>query len=320
MTDAVMENFSFGHGFVQGRGKVRVIATLDDLTEQGSAASMLMMWAGEQRGWRHFDLGWTAIRIICSEAAMFALGADGRVMVADASGVRQELIDGVDERGELRDLCLVGTELYAVGAAGQAYRREGPGAWVAAADGLADADLRAVDGTGAGGLTAVGGKGQIWRREAGGWRRLDSPTDRSLDTLIAIDESLTYAAGAGGVLLRGDGDQFVSAVYEPAPEDLTSVAEFAGRVFAAGATGLYALRSGGRLERVEVLAGPGWTFGHLHAAADVMWSFGSKHLLWTADGESWTLVRSPFQSIDPVESGAASASCSCEDDSHHHHD
>ena len=49
MSELINERVSFGHGFVQGRDKVRVIARFDDMAEQGSATSMLMMWAGEGR-------------------------------------------------------------------------------------------------------------------------------------------------------------------------------------------------------------------------------------------------------------------------------
>jgi hypothetical protein len=324
MTDAVMENFSFGHGFVQAADKVRVVARLDDLADTGSQASMLMMWAGEERGWRHFDLAWAVVRIACSRSAMFALGADGRVMVADKSGVREERIDGPEARGELRDLCLVEGRPHVVGAGGQVYRRAGPEAWEPLEDGLpsgGDApDFNAVDGGGAGVIHAAGEGGEIWSLADGTWRRISSPTEGSLHALRVVEPELALAVGQGGILLLGRGDRWESASGGPAPEDLWGVERFGGRVFAAGLSRLYALGDDDRLEPVSVVDGPGWTYRHLHAAGGVMWSFGERHLFKTKDGESFDLVRAPFESVDPTEVGpGAGGSCGCGDGSHHHH-
>jgi len=321
MSELINEKVSFGHGFVQGPDKVRVIARFDDMAEQGSAASMLMMWAGERRGWRHFELGWTAIRVACSSSAIFALGAGGRVMIADANGVREERIDGPDERGDLRDLCLVGGTPLVVGAGGQTYRRAGEGSWVEIDGGSAGAagapELRAVDASGEDDVVAVGEGGAILRLTEGEWQRLESPTDRALSAVRLTAPGELIAVGEGGVVLRGKGGELELAG-GGAPEDLLGVERFGDRDYAASERGLYAVDADGRVERVRVFDGPSWTYRHLHAGGGALWSFGREHLIWTADGRQWNLLRSPFQSIDPTELGAGGGSCGCGSDHHHH--
>lgn len=320
MSELINERVSFGHGFVQGRDKVRVIARFDDMAEQGSAASMLMMWAGEGRGWRHFELSWTAIRIACSSTAMYALAADGRVLVADAAGVREERIEGPETRGGLRDLRVVDERPVAVGVGGQVYRREPDGSWARLDSGqLADAapSLNAVDG---GDLLMAGGDGgEIWRLDGKTWERIEVATDVALHALRILEPGLVVAVGQGGILLRGGADGFAAAA-ERAPEDLWDVERFSGRVIAAGCDGLYSFDDDGRVSPVQVFDGPSWTFRHLHAGGGSLWSFGAEHLIWTADGQSWNLLRSPFQSVDPTECGpSAGGGCSFGSDHHDHH-
>jgi hypothetical protein len=320
MSELINERVSFGHGFVQSRDRVRVIARFDDMAAQGSAASMLMMWAGEARGWRHFELSWTAIRIACTDAAMFALAGDGRVLVADATGVREERIEGPESRGELRDLRLIAGRPVAVGAGGQVYRREPGGDWARLDNGrLADAapNLNAVHGIDQ--LLAAGDGGEIWHLEGQTWERVATPTDAALHALRELEPGLVVTVGQGGVLLRG-GAGGVAAAAEQAPEDLWDVERFGGRVLAAGRNGLYGFDDDGRVTPVRVFDGPSWTFCHLHAGDGTLWSFGAEHLIWTADGQSWNLVRSPFQSVDPTEFGTTGGgSCGCGSGHHDHH-
>jgi len=324
MNELINERVSFGHGFVQGRDKVRVIARFDDMAEQGSATSMLMMWAGEGRGWRNFELAWTAIRVGCSTSAMLALGADGRVMVADASGVRDERIALSDGRGALTDLCLVEEVPIVVGEGGQAYRRDGADNWVELCDGLPEGgdtpSFRAVDGAGAGQIFAAGDGGQVWCLEGDRWLRLESPTGETLNAIRVSEQGQLLAVGSGGVLLRGGKDE-IELVNENAPEDLFDVERFGGRVYAAGEGAIYTLDASGRFEVVRVFDGPAWTYRHLHAGGGALWSFGNEHLIWTADGQDWNLLRSPFQSVDPTECGpgGGGGSCGCGSDHHDHH-
>jgi hypothetical protein len=91
-------------------------------------------------------------------------------------------------------------------------------------------------------------------------------------------------------------------------------------VYVAGERGVYVLDADRQLARVHVFDGPSWTYRHLHAGGGTLWSFGSEHLIWTDDGQSWNLVRSPFQSIDPTECGpgGGASSCGCGSEHHHH--
>ena len=81
--------FSFSHGIVQNRNVARVISQFDELVNYGSTSCSLMMWTRNRNQWHHFNVGWTAIRLACFEAGMYALGADGHLLRADAKGVNE---------------------------------------------------------------------------------------------------------------------------------------------------------------------------------------------------------------------------------------
>ena len=109
--DEIKLAYHFGHGFVQNRNTSRVISRLDELANLGSTSSSLMMWSHQKRQWFHFNLSWPAIRLVCTASQMFALGRDGRVLIADATGVAEELVNKGTQT-EFRDMCLIGDNLY----------------------------------------------------------------------------------------------------------------------------------------------------------------------------------------------------------------
>jgi hypothetical protein len=73
--------FSFGPGFVQDRGTIRVIAQLDELVDAGETESEIMKWVSGS--WSQFSLDWSAVRLcqVIAPPQVFALGPDGQIMV-----------------------------------------------------------------------------------------------------------------------------------------------------------------------------------------------------------------------------------------------
>ena len=64
--DEMNVEYEFGHGYVQSRHVSRVISAFDELAKRGSTSSSLMMWSQKQNQWFHFNMGWTAIRVVCT--------------------------------------------------------------------------------------------------------------------------------------------------------------------------------------------------------------------------------------------------------------
>lgn len=320
--------YNFGQGFVQNDTVCRVISQYDGLVEYGSKTSSLMMWSKRKKGWFHYHLGWTAIRLACSKSAMYALGADGHFLVANAAGVKVEELAGSSDEFPYRDVCLAGETIFVLGGhAGVQRRGEGEAGWEACGEGLPlgeaaakdRAELVSIHGVNEGELYAVGKNGAIWRYTDSKWSRLESPTEQDLLTVRVTESGRVYATGNGGLVLQGSGRDFECIGSTGSEDAVHGLTWFQGNVYVADEKNLYVLRDNGVLDKVVVPNGPGWTFKHLHSTRDVMWSFGEKHIFWTDDATHWHNETPSFTLFDPSESGpmAAKSSCGCTGGAHH---
>jgi hypothetical protein len=234
------------------------------------------------------------------------LGVGGEILEA-ARGAKptEELIDpgpgGVKSRGPMCDLRWIGGHLYAAGMNRQVYRREGPGRWSRADAGTVQplgsmtvAGFNAIDGLSEDDFYGVGFEGEIWRRQRGRWRQLDSPTNVVLTRVRVVKPELAYAVGQRGVLLRGCGDAWEVVDHGMTEEDFWGLEWFQEKVYMSSAKAVYRLRSDEELDildTVDMRLGRNRTCYDLHANDGVLWSVGPKHLSWT-DGTRWNDVTS----------------------------
>lgn len=309
--------YSFGAGFVQNRNTARVIARFDELVEDGSASSILMMWSQKKRQWGHFNLGWTAIRISTTKSQMFALGSHGVVMVADMRGVREEIIEDTNNAANppYKDMRLIDNHLYAVGTGGRVQRRADNASWSACNSGIDPAtDINAIDGLKEEDLYVVGQNGEIWKLENDVWQRRQCPVNKSLLAIKAVENGKVYAAGEAGTLLVEQDDEFEVVEQGVTNGNISSLEWFKGNLYLAQEDSLFVLKKDLQLSRVNLGLGPWWTAGYLHANDGVLWSFGSKHIAWTEDGIKWHNTTPAFSAVDTTDQ--SDSSCSCATDGH----
>lgn len=293
---------SFLSGFVQSREIGRVIAQIDELTDQGSTQCWLMRWTRNDQKWARFVLEWSATRLwmeLGHETLLFAVGPEGRVAVGTTSGITEELIDpsaeGPASRGHIRDLRGIGKTLYACGMGRQVYRRDGPGRWarqdqgaVVPPDRAAVTGFNSIDGLSEDDIYAVGYGGEIWRRLDERWQQIESPTNVILHRVRVIKKKLAYAAGQRGVLLRGSGNSWQAIKQETTEDNLWGMEWFKGSLYLSSEDAIYRLND---RDELDVMDTPGIdTCGHLHANDGVMWSFGTKNVAWTEDAVTWNDV------------------------------
>lgn len=296
--------YSFSSGFAQDRTTGRVIAQIDQLRDAGSTASKLMKHTLQDGKWVAFDLKWTAIRMwVRTEPslALFALGPDGTVLVGTAGGNDEEEIDasgeGYRRSGPFRDLRWIGAHLYAAGMSRQVYRREDAGRWSRADDGVLQAKgdktvagFESIDGVDEDDIYGVGFGGEIWRRQGGTWHQVDSPTNVVLHRVRAVSPRQVFACGQEGVLLSGNGNRWAQVDHEATDTELWGMEWFRNELYLAGDDGLFRLDQDGKLQQIDPGLGKGWTCRHLHACEGALWSFGPKHIAWTADAVTWNDV------------------------------
>ncbi len=306
MDDMNLE-YEFGQGFVQNRHICRVISKFDEFATRGSASSSLMMWSEKKSQWFHYTLGWTAVRLACSSSHMFALGADGQLLIAGAQGMREETITppggSTDSITPFTDLRIIGEQLFAVGKGPVVLERSAEKDWQLRDEGLEPGvALNAIDGLAPSELYAVGESGAIWQCAGTQWSACDSPVSVSLRAVHAVDPQLTFAAGEDGVLLKGMKGKWEVVAREPNGRALLSLQWFKDKLYAATVNGVLVLTDDG-LENAPFAPGVHWTSGHLHAADGVMWSFGQKHLFRTEDGETFAQTTPSFTVFDPSDTG-----------------
>src|SRR5215467_758638 len=300
MVRKILTPYSFGSGFVQDHGTIRVIAQIDELTDAGSVASRVMKWAAKDGKWSQFSFEWSAVRVcvIREPLELFVMGPSGEVNVGSLRGDTQEVIDeskdGPQGRGPLRDLRQIGKYLYAAGMSRQVYRRKGANNWVHRDGGTvlsvgskASAGFNSIDGVDENDFYAVGFGGEIWRCLRGQWRQLDSPTNVVLHRVKVIRDDLAYASGQQGVLLRGRGDLWDEIEDSSVEDDLWDLEWYRDRLYTAHDDGVSVLTNAGSLERINFGIRGEITCRHLHSNDGVLLSSGPKNVLVTSDGEKW---------------------------------
>jgi hypothetical protein len=136
-------------------------------------------------------------------------------------------------------------------------------------------------------LYAVGLRGEIWRCADGRWRQLATPTDVSLYAVRQLARGEVLVGGGLGTLLRRGTRGFVPIRHDLTEASITSIAELAGRIFVADASGHLFELEGSQLEVVAAVPEDDEGGGQLDANDKAMaYIRGSSVLLF--DGKTWS--------------------------------
>lgn len=182
----------------------------------------------------------------------------------------------------LRRVAAIGDALFACGMNRVVFERTGVGAWESVGP-LGESDgiigFEALGGFNADELYTAGWNGELWWRDAGTWRRVESGTSVNLKALTCASDGSVYIVGDDGVLLKGRRDQW-SRVETGVTAHLRGVAEFGGAVHLLSSTRIFEL--GGA-------AFDGEDFLSISAANDGLVLLSRKHLHVKTTGD-WRAV------------------------------
>ena len=285
----------FGGGWVASRNLSVIPSESPELMEKGTEHTKLLFYAKEK--WTHHKVAWGSTAVtgrIEPELEALVLGVDGEVLRAQTTGFSEESVEGAAKLpGPMRDIRFIGKKAFAVGMGRTAFRREKPGQWPRIDEKLRSKKgeirgLNSVDGFSENDVIAVGLEGEIWHYDGKAWESVDSPTNVALQRVLCVAPKQVFIAGMAGTILRRNGERFEAVEQDAATENLYGLAWFKGRLYIAGKK-LYRLE-GDDVQEVDIGLGEGVTFGQLDANDGVLWSFGPKHLAFTADGDKWTQV------------------------------
>jgi hypothetical protein len=191
--------------------------------------------------------------------------------------------------GGFRSLSEVGGKAYAVGYRGMVYRLEQLTRWARVDDGLPDDfEIEAIHGFDVSDIYAVGLKGQAWHYDAKVWTKVEVPTNRNLNAVRCTVDGTVYAAGRGGTLIRGRGDQWQIIDHQRTEDDIWDIECFKGDVYLSTLHNVYRLQ-GAQLMVVDFGEDTPKSCYQLSAASDVMWSNGEYDIM-SFDGTNWTRI------------------------------
>ena len=215
--------------------------------------------------------------------------------------------EGAKGWGYMRTLRQIGEHLYAVGSAGQVYRRLGPDHWEHMDEGVLQsppvenrlllADIHGTDETDiylCGAIPgAFGYEGRLFHWDGQRWTSLDTPTTEPLNAIYIDSPECIWIAGDNGTLLRGnhkDGFKDISSVDDN--QRFGSIVRFQGKLYLASNMGLFAY-DGTSIQEVSTGLLPDIQDANVVDAMDgVLWSVGTKDIV-RFDGEKWERIHHP---------------------------
>jgi hypothetical protein len=294
---------AFSDGVSLGPGRCRVIAELatEDLPEpdRGFQACSVVLEIVDSKIVDVVRLNCTAPRIaVLPGPEVFVSGHLGFVARLGAGRFDEEKIDGPSAHGYVCDLRAIGSHLYAAGMGRQVYRRSDGGRWAPIHEGVLNvpADIldvtgfESIDGPSEDDLYAVGFHGEIWNYNGRVWREIPGPTNLILERVRSAGPDRVYACGQMGVLLRGHAESWDIVPHDSTEENFWGMEWFRDRLYVATQSQIFVLTDAGNLSPVDLGLPGERSFSQLHAGAGALWSFGDRHLAWTADGIQWTDV------------------------------
>lgn len=244
-----------------------------------------------------FGTDWTAVSVCYCEKdnVVYAAGENGEIIRISDTENTEEFIapseNGPVVQGPIREIRVIGNDLYAVGMGRQVYQRI-EGHWVHIDKGILDtsgritAGLTSIMGDGHGFLVAVGYDGEIWEFQES-WREIASPTNLLLTRVISQNGKY-YASGLHGMLLCREPSGWRVIDTGGFKGDIWDLEVFRDTIYIGTTQGLFLMTPDEEIKQVD----PAKFTRQIHCASlsagcDRLWCFGAEIVSSTADGTIW---------------------------------
>lgn len=222
------------------------------------------------------------------EEKVVLIGEDGDVVTYVGGNTTQEAITPPPVM--IRNAREIGGHVYACGMKRQVYRRMGERQWVdMSAPRAGDTDelgFEAIDGYSENEIYAVGWSGELWQYDGTAWHERVSPTNVILTAVCCGVDGVVYAAGQGGILVRGRNDIWSVVQWEDEiTADFWDLCWFQDKLYLATMSGLYTLDRNALVPVEFGDMGPVTCYS-LTTAEGVLWSIGREDVA-SFDGSLW---------------------------------
>lgn len=245
------------------------------------------------------DGGWPAISMATCKpgggpGVVVAIGPNGDYWEVVPSTMVESMgmISGF--AGNLRRVVAVNGEFMACGMNRVVLLRQALGRWASVGPGAKQGDpaivgFEDIDGWSAEEIYAVGWHGEIWWRDRGKWKQVDSPTNTTLSSLAIGTDGVAYAVGHDGTLVKGRRDQW-RLVDTGMLANLKDVSASDGVVRVCSDFALYTLTPSGLMPDDDFAdEDRPATCLHLLPAPGAVFSLGTKDL-FIRDGGPWRRI------------------------------
>ena len=289
MTTRASDTREFVRGAARFNDLVYVISKGRTLVAQEIAHTSLI--AVDQGLWSDaVDTEWDASAVAIArgpDECVVLVGEDGDVVTYAAGSSSEEAI--VPRPVMIRNAKDIAGRVYACGMKRQVFQRL-DGQWVdrsaPRANDLEKYGFEAIDGYARNEIYAVGWGGEIWQYDASGWVQRASPTNVILTAVCCAGDGVVYAAGQGGVMLRGRHDVWSLVQWQDeVTADLWDLCWFQDRLYVATMSALYTLDQDTLVPVDFGGTGPATCYS-LSMAEGVLWSVGRAHVA-SFDGTAW---------------------------------
>lgn len=216
------------------------------------------------------------------------IGEDGDVGTYVAGKREDEAIS--PQPVMIRHARTIGGYVHACGMKRQVFKRTGEKQWTdmsaPRAGDTEELGFEAIDGYAENDVYAAGWGGEIWRYDGAAWVQCASPTNVILTAICCAPDGYVYAAGQGGVMLKGRGDVWSVVAWEDeVTVDLWDLCWFQDKLYVATMFAIFTL-DGARLLPVNHGAMGPVTGFNLTTADGVLWSIGKSDVA-SFDGNTW---------------------------------
>ena len=289
------EPMSATNEFVRGAARfgdlVYIITQIKKLAEQGiQHVNLIGIDAGN---WGSaFNTVWPSTAIAVARAPtekVVLIGEDGDVSTYVGGKREDEAITPAPVM--IRHARTIDGLVYACGSKREVYKRVGDAQWqdisAPRAGATEEFGFEAIDGYGVNELYAAGWGGEIWRHDGKRWTQCASPTNVILTAVCCAPDGAVYAAGQGGVMVRGRGDDWAIVDWEEEVTlDLWDLCWFQDKLYVATSFAHFTL-DGQRLLPVNHGTMGAITGFNLTTAEGVLWAIGKSDVA-SFDGSTWT--------------------------------
>lgn len=270
--------------------------SVDSLSAEETMHSLLVTYETANGAMRQLEsVGWKVVSMghVRDQATLraFALGEDGQVLRFERAGTSEVNIFPATQyrgnRGPLRKIRPLGATMTAVGMDRQVYALRNNSQWTSIGPPGTGAKpvtgFEAICGASLDDFYCAGWRGELWRRVAGNWSRLESPTNITVLDLCAHPSGIVYGCGLAGLIVRGAGN--VWSVLDQGAFDLNlySIAVHEERVFVATNYSVLELQ-GDQLYAVNFGADAPKTAHTLCPVPGGLFSIGSKDIFLMQNG------------------------------------